>query len=933
MTPHRGEAGATTAEVPVDGPTLDGRALVDTAAPDIPPARVDDEPPAIGRYRVRRRLGAGAMGVVYAAYDEALDREVAVKLLHGDADHPRRDERLLREAQAMAKLSHPNVAQVYEAGIHDGEVFIAMELIHGTTLRRWLDAAARPWAAIVERFVAAGRGLQAAHAAGVVHRDFKPDNVLVGDDGRVVVVDFGVARLGRNLRLARGPDSTDRPLGDSADGTVVGTPAYMSPEQWLGGPVDPRSDQFSLCAALFEALHRRRPFAGDTAVELARNVLSGTLVAPPRPRRAPRWLDRPIARGLSVHPDRRFPTIDALLAELTRERQRRRRRWLLALAGIALAGGLGFAASALRHGDPCASAGDRVHAVWSPARRQALARSFAAGPDWIAAAWSRVDGHLGAYADAWDHAARDACAATRVRGEASEELLDQRGACLSTRLRALDAAAATFEHEAQAALDRADDVLVTLPPIDPCADADYVRARVPPPASPAVAEAVERVRDRLAAVRSAIDTGDPRRHLGELVALTRAAGDLAYAPALAEAAALHGLVLQRLADPAATEVLGRAYRTAGASGHDEVALDVALQLLHTAPADAADAWSAVAEALLDRLHVADLVRARFHYARLMSVCGDGVCDVPIDPLIAAIDRHRREAGDDSPVLAKLMLELANIHMLARDSPAAERAYVDALARLERLLGPTHPRLLLSLGNLARLALDRDDLAAAAAHLARMRAILGDDYSPSHPFVLGLRRLEADLAWAAGTPERAADNLLRAVEAAEPSPLLAHPRVRLAMMQRALGRRAEALEGLRRSGALETAAISLRLDALAQAALLAAELGDLAGARMHLAAARALPEPTGLLARWYLDLAEARLTAADGDRPGAVARLETLLAADLAPGIRGDVAAALAHIVAADDPAHARRLTAAADAAYAAAGPSYAHLRRELAARP
>ncbi|MBL9103251.1 MAG: serine/threonine protein kinase [Myxococcales bacterium] len=910
-----------------------GLVLADTAVPEgAAPAQDGGEPAVIGRYAVTRRLGAGAMGAVYAAYDEALDREVAVKLMHRDDDHPRRDERLLREAQAMAKLSHPNVAQVYEAGLHGGHVYIAMELIDGVTLRRWLDAAERPWQAIVATFVAAGRGLQAAHRAGVVHRDFKPDNVLVGADGRVVVVDFGVARRSRPLRLAHGSGSSSDggalQLADSADGLVVGTPAYMSPEQWLGGQVDARSDQFSLCAALHEALHRARAFAGDAAVELARNVLSGTRAPPPRPRRAPRWLDRPIARGLHVLPERRFPDMDALLAELTRDRARRRRRWLAAVAGLTLAGGLGFAASTLRQGDPCAAAGERVRAAWSPERRAAIAGSLADRADYAAETWSRVDARLDAYADAWARGARDACAATRVRGEASEELLDLRTTCLGARLRAFEAVVAGFERDREA-LDRAVEALAELPPVEPCADADYVRARVAPPADPAVAAAVEQVRERLAAIASGSDVRDPQRVVDELLAREPEIAALAYPPVLAEARALRGEHMLRVADPAAVEVLIRAYRDAGAIGHDELALEAALDVARAVEPELAAAWLTVAEALLDRLRAGDDARARFHYVRLYSVCKDGRCDDDIRPLQDAIERHRRGAGDDHPQLAGLYIGLANIHMLRGEQAAAEQAYVDALARLEALLGPRHPRLDRCLGNLARLALDRSDLATAAAYIDRTRDVL-TVYSPAHPSVLGLRRLESDLADRAGDLTAAVDILARADAAAGPARTAPRDalRLRLAALRRLLGRRGEALAGLRQSGMLD-APESTPLEAAALAILLALEQGDLAAARsMHAAVAPLAGTGRGYTAG-LLDLADARLSAAAGDAPRAVALLEAVMTRELPSGLRGEAAAALALLT--PDPDHAHALAAAAALAFREAGPDHRVLHDEFTA--
>jgi serine/threonine protein kinase len=276
----------------------------------------------IGRFTVLRKLGEGGMGVVYAAHDQELDRHVAIKLLRTDASDvgPAR-ARLLREARAMAKLSHPNVITIYDVGTIDTRVFIAMELVEGTTLRRWLKARPRTWRGVVERFSEAGRGLAAAHAAGLIHRDFKPDNVLVGDDGRVRVLDFGLAR-----RVDLEEDEPPRPVVDSESsedrltvtGAIMGTPAYMAPEQWRGLVVDHRSDQFAFAVALWEGLFGERPFKGGGVHAIATHVLAGERVKPPEDRPVPTWLLRVLERALSTDPADRFGSIDELLFVLSR---------------------------------------------------------------------------------------------------------------------------------------------------------------------------------------------------------------------------------------------------------------------------------------------------------------------------------------------------------------------------------------------------------------------------------------------------------------------------------------------------------------------------------------------------------------------------------------------------------------------------------------
>jgi tRNA A-37 threonylcarbamoyl transferase component Bud32 len=299
----------------------------------------------IGRYIILARLGAGGMGVVYTAYDPQLDRKVALKLLRtGGIAEAEARSRLIREAQAIAQLSHPNVVAVYDVGTADtGEVYIAMELVEGETLTAWLGHWDRSWREILELFFQAGRGLAAAHARGLVHRDFKPDNVLVGTDGRVRVTDFGLARslIEQVDELAR-----DRPRPElealrvtlTATGTVLGTPRYMAPEQLRGADADARSDQFSFCVALYEALYGRHPLPGDSVIELVQHGAEPD--APPTDTKVPPAIGRAITRGLATEPNRRFPTLAALLVELTPPAVHPGRRgWAAVLGGIALVAG------------------------------------------------------------------------------------------------------------------------------------------------------------------------------------------------------------------------------------------------------------------------------------------------------------------------------------------------------------------------------------------------------------------------------------------------------------------------------------------------------------------------------------------------------------------------------------------------------------------
>ncbi len=328
------------------------------------PQRIDDDrrPPSrvaggqlrpgdrVGRFVVRCKLGRGGMGVVYGAYDSVLGRRVALKLVRHRDQAPRIDihvdERLRREAQALARLSHPNVVSLYDVGTCEWGDYLALELVPGIDLDQWLRAQPRRFPEIVEVFVEAGRGLSAAHDAGFIHRDFKPTNVIVGPHGHVTVVDFGLARCAEQATTTTTPVHDGPPHSPpwsrrlTATNVILGTRGYMAPEQLLGLGVTARADQFSFCVALFEALYGVRPYPGANAVQTATSFARGNLVVPDDRRGVPARLHQVLLRGLSIEPDDRHPSMDALLAALGRSMppSRARRLMVAALAGTAVLG-------------------------------------------------------------------------------------------------------------------------------------------------------------------------------------------------------------------------------------------------------------------------------------------------------------------------------------------------------------------------------------------------------------------------------------------------------------------------------------------------------------------------------------------------------------------------------------------------------------------
>ncbi|MCH9683813.1 MAG: tetratricopeptide repeat protein [Deltaproteobacteria bacterium] len=484
----------------------------------------------VGRYRVLECVGVGGMGVVYSAYDPELDRRVALKLLRGSRDDPGsgdRNARLLREAQALAKLSHPNVITVHDVGTWEEQVFMAMEFVDGPTLKGWLESERRSWPEIREVFVAAGRGLAAAHAADLVHRDFKPDNVLIGSGGRVRVTDFGLARWGpaaqpradlsatdeldveellSGLGSISGPRSPAIALTET--GTLVGTPAYMAPEQYEQAPADAASDQFAFCVALFEAVYGTRPFSGRTVAELASNVMDGRLADVSHELAVPRTVRQALRRGLSRKRDARFASMDELLAVLDR---RPIRPWRVAtmVGAPLLAAGAGVWAYAST--EPTRTAFCRTERglveTWSPDRREAIRTAFVATElSYAADVADRALHDVDTYVQTWEGLRALSCQPERS-GDEGPGVAALRERCLSRRQVALDTLLGIFDAADEATVRRAVSAVAGLPSVDDCADAELLMAEIPPTVPGPLRDAVEAIRDDIARGNALIAAG------------------------------------------------------------------------------------------------------------------------------------------------------------------------------------------------------------------------------------------------------------------------------------------------------------------------------------------------------------------------------------------------------------------------------------------
>jgi tetratricopeptide (TPR) repeat protein/predicted Ser/Thr protein kinase len=511
------------------------------------------------RFRIERVLGAGGMGTVYVARDRALDREVAIKLHH----HAGGADRLRREAIAMARLAHPNVVTVFEVGELARRPFVVMEYIAGTTLRAWLGAATRTVDEILAVVVAAGEGLAAAHAAGLVHRDFKPENVLIGSDGRARVGDFGLARELDSIDPAASPTSIDEPFPERSarlhpmtqTGAVLGTPAYMSPEQFAGAPVDARADQFAYCVTVWEALWGGRPFAGATFEQLQHAITAGERSAPPATPPVPARVRAALERGLSNAPGDRFPSLHALLAEL-RPPPRRRARWIAAGAiglAVIVAAGSWLPRGETAH-EMCGHARELTGEAWSAGRRIAVSSAFGrSGRAHADQAFAQVADRIDLRTRDWIAARVGACEATHVRGEQSPQLLDLRMRCLDRKLGELRAVVDVLAAGDAAVVDHAVEAVAALPPLDDCADAAALARAVPLSDNPVVRSRIGALDHQLAGVVARRAAGQYVEALPLAEALDREAATVDYAPLRARIAGERATVLQALGRGAPAE--------------------------------------------------------------------------------------------------------------------------------------------------------------------------------------------------------------------------------------------------------------------------------------------------------------------------------------------------------------------------------------------
>ena len=666
----------------------------------------------VGRYVVKEQIGKGAMGAVYAAHDPELDRTIAIKLLHpGDAHR----ERIQREARALAKLSHPNVVTALDLGELDGDLALAMELVEGTSLDAWMKTS-HSTDEVLDAFRQAGRGLAAAHDAGLVHRDFKPENVVVGSDGRVRVVDFGLA------------------AGHDGGTDLVGTPAYMAPEQLEDGGANAASDQFAFCVSLYQALHGVRPFAVNLPEEMAYGPATG-----PAKRKMPPFAAAALERGLHVDPAKRFPSMTALLAALSPRRMRTRTRVMIgAVAITAVVGATAFATRTIAwHQLPCRDAAATFAAIWNPQRADALhARFTATGVPFAETTWRAFDAGMTKFGERWIAAQTDACEATNLRGEQSDHIFTLRSACLAQALAEGDALVAAYANVDRDSIEHVAGAIDALPSLAECANVRALLAPVPLPTGRDAA-AVAAVTQEIAVARALRDAAMWPQARAAASKAVESARTLDHPPTRAAALYARGEAEEGTgAEKEAEATLREAYADAEV-GHDDVAAArIAAELVYvvgtmeTRYAEGLE-WAFHADTALKRAGGDLEIESRITGGRGGILWDQDKYEDARVAYQTAYDLKVRAGGANSRGAGEALSNLSRAMMSLGDNDKALELANRAKDILEAAVGPNHPEITTVLSGIGSIQYNQGKWTDALASFDRAIAIAEARLGPEH----------------------------------------------------------------------------------------------------------------------------------------------------------------------------------------------------------
>ena len=703
-----------------------------------------------GRFIILEEVGHGGMGSVYSAYDEQLDRKVAIKVLRRGELLQRDDKpRFLREARALARLSHPNVVTIHDVGEAEGELFLATEFIRGQSLARWLETE-QPWQVVLEAYIQAGRGLSAAHEAGMVHRDLKPHNIMREDSGLVKVLDFGLARAvgdeshsederatAPNSRSDSGSASLS-PL--TRPGLIMGTPAYMSPEQLRGDAVDARSDQFSFCVALFAGLYGVRPFTGSSLLERLTAIEGRELHALPRSTKVPAEVGRAVLRGLEPNPEERWPSMAALLEVLGRSLSPRRRRWWPLTMVLAVGLG-GIALGNEARPEPCTDAPRQLIGVWDQDRRAGVEDAIEGlGASFADQVWTRTEGLLDAYGQDWIAMHTEACEATTIRGEQSPQMLDSRMDCLRRASIRLKAVVDTLSEGDERTTLNAHELLSSLPPLSRCADTKALAADVEPPlaSESAIVEDIRRKNARASALLEAGRADEALVITNEGKSLAKA---LEYEAVKTELALTEGHALYVLGrKPEAARVLSAALGSAVRWKQWQLIRELAVLSLYCSSGvpgltEVGQHYWALAEAAtLDE--PLDHARARQAFAGLLM--NQGELERAQAEFEAARDTLQEALGPTHPDVAQARANLAIVYRHRGEFSRSETELRMALETLVESLGAEHPTAAMARSDLATSLSRQGKFKEAEEELRLALSLYSAVRDPTDEFVARMR---------------------------------------------------------------------------------------------------------------------------------------------------------------------------------------------------
>jgi tetratricopeptide (TPR) repeat protein len=786
----------------------------------------------VGRYELVELLGSGGMGSVYRAHDPDLSRDVALKVLHQRfEEHPSSSDyrhRLLREAQALAKLSHPNVVAAFDVGTHEDILFVAMELVPGESLRDWLTQPRSPQE-VLKVMIAAGHGLVAAHTAGVLHRDFKPANVMVSPDGRVRVVDFGLARAtGANGSLEPEPVplaelEEDNPSLLQSEltetGMLLGTPGYVAPEQLRGEPANMLTDQYGFAVTAFVAVTGQRPYGGSTLASYRAALFGDAPII--WPRGVPRRLRRVIERGLARSPEDRYPSVAAMveaLEELVAPRRRIGALVALALGSTLVATTVVMAKSRVNRAATCEVGASLVARAWDPARASALKDAFAAtGRANADEAFGLFARRLDGFEADWLAMRKDSCEATHVRGEQSENVLALRNACLDRKLEGVAALVNAFSHPDAAAVDRAAGAAPD--GLDECADtAALLGVADKLPKDPDARRAIEGIRAQFPVTRALMTAGRWREAVDGAEKLLEKARETGHEPSIAEAMSWVARAVYsgaRTADERrrAEVLLRESIHLAAIAGDDQLVARTASYMFNIIAYGQrrtleSEAMLPSVDALVLRAGDEPLMRTEVLMGQARALGERRRFAEAIELFQRAITLSESLKNELATPAAYADAEIGNIYIELENYPEAVKHMERSLAGIRKIYGDHHSRVIVGLANLGIAQSKAKYKDAAFATVAEMRE-LAKTLSPDDWRTVTIPFLEGQIWDDSGDCQRALGYYRDALERFKKiyGPEDSHTSdvyARLGSCLRSLGQLKDALPNLERALALRRA---------------------------------------------------------------------------------------------------------------------------------